>query len=205
MGFPVGDYQERWQIPGMVQEGMQLERSFLLPVHRPRKQRQTHVNEGGIKRIQGILEPETMPGRQFPTFFHHRIKRVPENIGVAVVIGVAQGALRHRFQPQMIPLLLVAFQTYFNVTETTQMPRLGKNQHEQLLPTGKPFRVSVSRIAVNTFLKPITTNELHNLGKYRISTHGQSSCSVCVLGIRPPKYIQNMDIAHFYFIFTGQF
>jgi hypothetical protein len=123
-----------------------------------------------------------MFGGKFLALIQKPVKHIFENVCIAAIVRVGQGAPGYTFQSQMVPFPLVAPETDLDIAKTRVSLRLGKQEHKQLLPARKPFGVLVSFVSINTFFEPVLTNELQNLRKYCIPIHGQPSRSVSKKG-----------------------
>jgi len=67
---------------------MKLESAFLFTVLRPRIERETHVNEGRIERIQRILKPEAVSGCKIAALLQERIKHLLEDVSVPIGVRI---------------------------------------------------------------------------------------------------------------------
>jgi len=157
MGASVGEHHEGRQIAAVIEQGVQLERAFLFPVRRPRIERETHIYKRRVERIQ----IETMTGGKLPALLKERVKYILEDIGITFVVGISQRASSNTGQSKMIPLPVVTPEADFDVTEAVQAFRLGKQQHQKLLPAGKTLCITITIVTSNILFETVLTNELH--------------------------------------------
>jgi len=100
-------------------------------------------------------------GRQFSALFQESIKNILENVGVTFAVRIRQGAPGNAGQSEMIPFTVLALEAYLNIPKTRETLCLSKQQHQQLLPAGKPLGVPVAVVTIYAFLETVLTNELH--------------------------------------------
>jgi hypothetical protein len=65
----------------------------------------------------------------------------------------------------MIELGLLGTETGFDIAETFAIGELGKGQAKELIPAGKIFDVAIALVSIDTNLKLVGGEEVHELRK----------------------------------------
>ena len=67
----------------------------------------------------------------------------------------------------MIKLGLLGTETGFDIAETFAVGELSKGQTKELIPAGEIFDVAIALVAIDTNLKLVGREEVHELGENR--------------------------------------
>src|SRR5690606_25711753 len=92
----VGDVQERRDIAAQIEQRVQLDRGLGPLVRRPREQRQTQVDVGGIERVDALadLYAEWLVGIELPRQADQALGKVGVDAPAAYCVGIGQRVAR---------------------------------------------------------------------------------------------------------------
>ena len=145
---------------------MELDGSFSLTELSPREKRQTEVDGGSVEGIDCLFQLDTkvFVGVKSSGLGNQDLSEVGVDAPISDLVGVSQGIARHvSSKAHMIELLLVAPEASLDVSETFAIGELGKTHTKELIPAGKRFDLVVALVALDTFLKFVLGEELHQL------------------------------------------
>ncbi len=125
----VGDVYEGGDVAAQIQERVELDSSFAALERRPREERETEVDGGGVERIDGLVEidAKSVIDVQASGDADQGLSEVGMDAPVAQLVGVGQGAARYIApDAHVVELGILGTQTGLDVAQALAIGELGE-------------------------------------------------------------------------------
>jgi hypothetical protein len=168
VNFTVSDEGKCRNASSQIEQGVEFDCSFRLAEMRPREQRQTQVDSGGIKRIDSLLQlkVEVVLGIETPCLGYQHLGEIGIDTPVPFFIGFGQGTSSDTpSNAYVVTSGRNCPQTGFDITQTFTIGQLGEGHAEVLVPTGESLGVLVPLVTLNTPAKVVYWQEIYELCK----------------------------------------
>ena len=171
----------------MIEQQMQLHRSFRAPVQRPVEDRSTEFDQRGVQREQFVFETEAVRAGHFAAAREQLIEHAAIELPGTVFIGVGQrGALRRVGQPQMPELAFAGSQAATNLAQGLRAAQMAEQHGHKLAPTTEPAGVALGFVLADCGLKLDSRKQLQPLTENAAySIHGGGLASVMGFSLEP--------------------
>lgn len=149
-----------------VQQGVQLDRTFVATKLSPGEKRQAQIDGRGIEPIHrlGQVHAEGFLAAKVARDADQYLGKVPVDAPVADSVGVSQGVARDLSpETHVIELGLLSAKTSFDVAQAAAISQLGEHQAKELIPTGEALDVPIALVAIDANLKLVSRDEFQKL------------------------------------------
>ena len=154
-----------------IQQGVNLDRTFVPAKLSPGKKGQAQIDGGGIEGVNGLVQVhgEGVVTIELARLSDEPLREIGIDAPVAMLVGVGErGARNPTAESHMIELGLLRPQTRFDVAQTFAISELSESEAEKLIPARKIFDVAMTLIAIDRELKLVGGDELHELRENRL-------------------------------------
>jgi len=168
----VADEDEGRDIAPQIQERVQFDRRFGRAERRPRKDRETQIDRGGIERVNGVLEiePECLVGVKSPGCADQALREVAVDAPIPCRVGISQRVARNgAAKSQVIELGALHTQTRFDVAQALAIGQLREGHAEVLIETREPLDLVLAGIPHDAAVKRVQRQMLHHLREYELA------------------------------------
>src|SRR5215813_7728143 len=168
-----GDDHHSGNIAAQVEQRMELHCGFAASELSPRKKRQTQIDDGGVHRIDGLLQFQTKGfiRIQLTSFRYQELGEVGVDPPIAHVIRMRERIARNSTaNTHVIQLGGSSSQTRFNISKTLAISQLCKSHCQKLIPRRKALDFVIAAVSLNTQTKFIARNKVHQLRKDRLTS-----------------------------------
>jgi hypothetical protein len=150
----------------MIEQQMQFDRAFGVPVLRPIEDRGAELDQGGVEREQLVLEAEAVPLGDFAAAAEQLIKHAAVQLPGAVFVGVSQGgAFGGVGQPEMPQLAFAGGQAAANLAQRLRSPQVTEQHGHELPPTAKSAGMALGAVLDHGAFKLGTGKQLQHLAE----------------------------------------
>jgi len=166
--FSIGNMDKRRDRSPQIKKRMKLDGAFIFTEHRPRKKRQTQVDRGRIKRINGVVQfdSEILVDIKGASLSNKNPSEISIYTPIASLIGVGQCiAGNTTAESHVIKPVFHRPEAGLDIAETFAISQLGKGLTEELVVAGKAFDLEVTAIPPNAFSKFVKGKKIQDLGK----------------------------------------
>lgn len=164
--LPVAYMDKGGDITPQIKKGMQFDRGFPVAEAGPRKHRQTQIDRGGIKCIDGLIE---FYAKRFVCIepacgIDKGLRKVGIDAPIAYFVGVGQGVARHPTpNAHVIEFALLRPKTCFDVSETLTIGELREGHTKVLIEAAEISYLVASAISLDTTSKGMYGKIIHYL------------------------------------------
>ena len=147
---------------------MQFDGSFAFAEAGPREHRKTQIDGGGIERVDRLFQfhGERLARVQSPGLLDQDLSEIGINLPIPILVGMGQRAAGNSASnAHVVESACNRTQRGFDIPQTLAIGQLGEDHAQPLLPTGEVFYLVISSVALNTELKLIPGDAIHQLGK----------------------------------------
>ena len=154
--LPAGHINTGRNAAAHVQQGMQLDRTFVAAKLSPGKQRQAQIDGGRVEGIHGLgqVHAERFLAVKVAGEANQHLRKVAVDAPVANLVGVGQRVARN-LPPEthVVKLGLLGAQTSFDIAQAAAISELSKQQAKELVPTREVLHVTIALVAIDANLE----------------------------------------------------
>lgn len=129
-----GDLNKCWDVPVVIQKGMQLDATLGGTELGPREERQAEIHYGGVKGIELVFEPESLSGSIGGTFGVLVLKESLEELSRTLVVSICKGCSLHCPYAQVVEFGTMELELMHNISQAGSSRDLGKHHDRKLAP-----------------------------------------------------------------------
>ena len=163
--------------PSQVDLLVHLDPSLGLSEIRPREESQGQIDSRGIERVNrvGDVEPEILPGVEWPGFAHQGLGQVLPQPPVALFVRIGQSGPGYRFpEAKVVKSLGPCIQAIDDIPQPFPPRQLSKSHADELLATAEMSDARLRTVALHQAGKRLPVHQVEDLRKdVAASVHGR--------------------------------
>src|SRR6266404_1819927 len=163
-----GNSNETRNVALHIQQRVELDRAFGSSEFCPWKQRQAEIDDGRVECVNTALEvaPPFFVCVEFLGAANQHLREVRVNSPIAFFVRIGESAPRNpRANSEMIAFGRSGTQTRFDVAQTLAIRQLCEGHAKELIHARKLSYFEVAVVGSYAFVKFVTRDQLHHLGK----------------------------------------
>ena len=171
--LPRRDMDPAGNIPPQVEQRMRLDCTGIFAESRPWKERQAEADRGGVEGVYGVRQiyPKAVRTVQLPSLANQRLREVPPDAPVAMLVGMRQRAAgNHCAHSHMIELGLMGTKTALDVPQPFPIGELRESHAQVLVHARERLDVSLAVVSFHAADEFPVRDELHHLSEDRTSS-----------------------------------
>ena len=166
MNISIGEINEHGKMTIMIQQHIELDCPFGLPIGCPWKNFNAKLNQRCVETVKSLGKRKLMPWRNCMAVSQKHMENITEHFRRAMGIGVRQvGFSGSGFHTKMIQLASAGFQTSANLSQTIGLRQLAEDHRHKMCPTVKGLFSLVSIVFHDYFFKFSLRYQIQHLTK----------------------------------------
>ncbi len=181
MGFSVGNPNETRDIASQIDKRVQLDRPFVLPECRPRKQAQAKIDCCAIQGVHSLLQfdGDRFVRINFASAINQHLSEIRVDSPIVRAVGVSQSAAGDvASKARVIELGLQGSQACFNVAQALSECELCEGEAKKLVSAGEATMATIPLIPSYARVELMARKEIHELSEDESTGFHESSSAV---------------------------
>ena len=189
--FGVGDFHERRNVPVVIQEGMEFDPTLCGAETSPWKQREAEVHHGSIKRVELVLESESLAWSKPAALGVLLLEELLKESGGPSIVGISQGGTLHSLHAQVIKPGCLRPHLGRDIPQAGTVGEVCEHHSDKLPPAIQGAVPALGTVALSfSALKFITVKKMEQLAEdCVIMGHGLNLLSFIGLVVNIPHLI----------------